>query len=211
MHAFAAYLDLVHARVERRLGWYVAAVAWTLCAIAFGAYAATELSALQRADLLAYLGGFLGSLRGGLPPGEQLMRAALLQDGRLVLLAWILALSLVGAALSWLTLGVKAFAIGFSSAFLLGELGSRGLLLLLLGVLPPALLVLPSLWLLSEAAMGYLRDFYRARWRAAGIAEALWHFAGSGAIALAGIVLAALVEAYLSPLALHLVWPYVGG
>ncbi|MDA8345831.1 MAG: stage II sporulation protein M [Thermaerobacter sp.] len=211
LHPLRAYFDLARARVLRRIGWYAAATAWLLLAIAFGAYAAGQLSALQRADLLAYLGGFLGSLQGGLPPGSQLMRAAIVGDGRLILLGWILALSLVGVFLSWLSLGVKGFSIGFSAAFLLGELGPRGLALLGLGVLPPALIVLPSLMLLCEAAMGYVGDFYHARWRGPAIAQAVMRFAGAGGLALAGIVLAAIVEAYFSPLALHLLWPYVGG
>ncbi len=211
MHPLRAYFELGRNRVMRRIVWYLAGAAWLLLAIAFGAYAAGQLSALQRADLLAYLGGFLGSLHGGLPPGPQLMRAALLGDGRLVLLGWIFALSLVGVVLSWLSLGVKGFAIGFSAAFLLGELGPRGLILLVLGVLPPALLVLPSLMLLCEAAMAYASDFYHARWRGPAIAQALARFAGAGGLALAGIVLAAILEAYVSPLALHFLWPYVGG
>lgn len=211
MHPLHTYLEFARTRVMRRLGWYIAAGAWLLLAIAFGAYAAGQLSALQRADLLAYLGGFLGSLHGGLPPGPQLMRAAIVGDGRLVLLGWVLALSLIGVVLSWLSLAVKGFAVGFSGAFLLGELGTRGLLLLLLGVIPPALIVLPSMMLLSESAVLYASDFYHARWRGPAITQALLRFAGAGGLALAGIVLAAIVEAYLSPLALHLVWPYVGG
>jgi len=210
VHALPAYLDLARTRVERRLGWYVVIVAWCLLAMAFGVFAAAELDAVQRADLLSYLGGFLGSVRSGLPPGTQLMRSALLSDGRLLLIAWACTLCLVGAVLSWFTLGVKSFAIGFSAAFLVGELGGQGVVLVLTAVVPPALLVLPSMMLLCEAAMAYVGDFYRARWRAPGIMQAFWRFGASGALALCGIVLAAVVEAYVSPLALHLLWPYIG-
>ncbi len=211
MHTIDLYLDIAVRRVQRRLGWYLTAAAMSVLAIAFGAYAAGQLSALQRSDLLAYVGGFLGSLQHGLPQGPALMRAALYADGRLLVVSWLLALLVVGAVTSWLWLAVKGFAIGFASAFLLGELGGRGLLLVLLGVLPAALLVLPSIWLLSEAAALYASEFYRARFKAPQMLSALVRFAGAGAIAAAGIVLAATAEAYLSPLALHLLWPYVGG
>lgn len=211
MHTIDLYLDIAMRRVRRRFGWYFAAAAFTVLAVAFGAYAEEQLSALQRSDLLAYLGGFLGSLQHGLPQGPTLMRAALYADGRLLLLSWMLALVVIGMVTSWLWLAVKGFAIGFASAFLFGELGGRGLVLVLFGVLPPALLVLPSIWLLSEAAALYAGECYRARFKAPAILSALVRFAGSGAIAAVGIVLAATVEAYLSPLALHLLWPYVGG
>ena len=211
MHTLDLYLDIAVRRVRRRVGWYLAAAAWSALAVAFGVYAAGQLSALQRSDLLAYLGGFIGSLQQGMPQGPALMRAALYADGRLLLLSWLLALVVVGVVTSWLWLAVKGFAIGFASAFLLGELGGRGLLLVLLGVVPPALLVLPSIWLLSEAAALYASDFYRARFKAPAMLSALVRFAGAGAIAAGGIVLAATAEAYLSPLALHLLWPYVGG
>ncbi len=210
MHPLRSYFEVARSRVMRRMGWYAAATAWLALTIAFGAYAAGQMSALQHADLLAYLGGFLTSLHGGLPPGPQLMRAAIFGDGRLVLLGWLLALSLIGVFLSWISLGVKGFAVGFSGAFLLSELGGRGFALLVLGVLPPALIVLPSLMLLCEAAMTYVAEFYHARWRGPAIAQALVRFAGAGGLSLAGIVLAAIVEAYISPLALHLLWPYVG-
>lgn len=210
MHPLRGYYEVARSRVVRRVGWYVAAAAWLVLAICFGVFAASQLSAVQRADLLGYLGGFLGSLYGGLPSGPQLMRSAIVSDGRLVLVGWVLALSLLGVFLSWLSLGVKGFAIGFSGAFLLGELGTRGLVLLMLGVVPPALLVVPSLMLLCESAVAYLTDFYHARWRGPAIAQALIRFAALGGLAFAGIVLAAIVEAYISPLALHLLWPYVG-
>lgn len=211
MHAIDLYMDIARRRLERRLGWYLAAAAFTLLAIAFGAYAAGQLSALQRSDLLGYLGGFLGSMQHGLPQGPALMRAALYADGRLLVLSWLLALMVVGAVTSWVWLAVKGFAIGFASAFLLGELGGRGLLLVLLGVVPPALLALPSIWLLSESAALYAGDFYRARFKSQAMLSAVVRFAGAGAIAAIGIVLAATAEAYLSPLALHFLWPYVGG
>ena len=211
MHTIDSYLDIAIRRVRRRLGWYFAAVAWSLLSLGFGAYAAGQLSALQRSDLLAYLGGFLGSLQHGVPQGPALMRAALYADGRLFLLSWLLALVVVGVVTSWLWLAVKGFSIGFTSAFLLGELGGRGLLVVLLGVLPPAMLVLPSIWLLSESAALYASDFYRARLKAPQMISALVRFAGTGAIAASGLVLAATAQAYLSPLALHLLWPYVGG
>ncbi len=211
MHTIDLYLDIAMRRVQRRFGWYLAAAAMSVLAIAFGAYAAGQLSALQRSDLLAYLGGFLGSLQQGLPQGPALMRTALYADGRLLVVSWLLALLVVGAVTSWLWLAVKGFAVGFASAFLLGELGGRGLLLVLLGVLPSALLVLPSIWLLSEAAALYASEFYHARFKAPDMLSALVRFAGAGAIAAGGIVLAATAEAYLSPLALHLLWPYVGG
>ena len=211
MHTIDLYLDIAVRRVRRRFGWYLAAAAWSALAVAFGVYAAGQLSALQRSDLLAYLGVFVGNLQHGMPQGPALMRAALYADGRLLLLSWLMALVVVGVVTSWLWLAVKGFAIGFASAFLLGELGGRGLLLVLLGVIPPALLVLPSIWLLSEAAALYAAEFYRARFKAPAMLSALVRFAGAGAIAAGGIVLAATAEAYLSPLALHLLWPYVGG
>ena len=211
MHTIEFYLDIALRRVRRRLGWYLAGAAWSVLALAFGAYAAEQLSPMQRSDLLAYLGGFLGNLQHGLPQGPALMRAALYADGRLFLLSWLLALVVVGAVTSWLWLAVKGFSIGFASAFLLGELGGRGLLIVVLGVLPPAVIVLPSIWLLSDAAALYASDFYRARFKTPAMLAALGRFAGAGAIAAMGLVLAATAEAYLSPLALHLLWPYVGG
>lgn len=210
MRSMSFYLDIALRRVQRRFGWYVAAAAWSLLTAAFGVYAADELSAVQRSDLLGYLGGFLGALQHGLPSGPALMRAALAADGRLLLVSWLLSLAVVGVVAGWLWLALKGFAIGFASAFLLGELGGRGLILVLLGVLPPALLLLPSIWLLTEAAAQYASDFYRARLRTPAMLMALVRFAGSGAIAATGIVLAAMAEAYISPLALHALWPYVG-
>ena len=77
MRSMSFYLDIALRRVQRRFGWYVAAAAWSLLTAAFGVYAADELSAVQRSDLLGYLGGFLGALQHGLPSGPALMRAAL--------------------------------------------------------------------------------------------------------------------------------------
>lgn len=207
----AGYADAAVRHVRDRLGWYVAALVWCVLGIGFGWYAAGQLTALQRADLLGYLGGFLGHLQGGLPSGPQMMRAALWQNGRIVVVVWLLSLTVLGVLSCWLALAVKGFAVGFSSAFLVAELGGRGAVLVLFGVLPPALLVLPALMLLCEASGGWAHAVYRARFRAGPVAAAFWRFGAAFAVAVAAVALAAAVEAYVSPLALNLLWPYVGG
>lgn len=211
MDVLRGYVDAAAEHVRVRLSWYVAAVVWSTLGIAFGWYAAGQLTALQRADLLAYLGGFLGQLHGGLPSGPQMMRAALWDNARVVLLVWVLSLTIVGSLFTWLALGVKSFAVGFSSAFLLSELGGRGVLLILLGVLPPAILLLPALMMLCETSGSWARDVFRAHFRSQVVAASLWRFGGALTLAVAAVTVAALVEAYLSPLALNALWPYVGG
>lgn len=205
------YVDAAVAHVRDRLGWYLAALVWCLLGIGFGWYAAGQLTALQRADLLSYLGGFLGNLRGGLPSGPSMMRAALWQNGRIIVLVWLLSLSVVGALSAWLALGVKGFAVGFSSAFVMGELGGRGAVLVLLGVLPPAILLLPALMLLCDASGAWAREVYRVRFQGSQMTAAFWRFGGALLICVAAVALAAILEAYLSPLALNVLWPYVGG
>ncbi len=198
--------------LQANIGPYLAALVFVILGMALGLAAVGVLSPLQKADLLRYLGGFMTGLRDGGVSGPAVMREALGTNLRSVLVAFVLGLTVIGLPGLAMLLVLRGFVVGFTAAFLAQELGARGYLLIAAGVIPPTLLLLPALMALGVGAFRFAARLVQTRLHdRAQILEAGGRFMATGALAAALVVGAAVLEAYVSPLLLSALWPFVGG
>lgn len=194
------------------LGTYLGALLFVILGVALGLTAVGALSPLQKADLLKYLGGFLGSVQGGAASGPPVMRLALQENLQALAIAFLLGLSVVGLPVVAMLLLLRGFVVGFSTAFLAEELGAKGYVLVAVGVMPANLLVVPAMMVLAVGAFRFASGLFRTRLksRSAVVEEGLRY--GAVAAAMAAVVVAAAgIESYVSPMVLSALWPYVGG
>lgn len=205
-------LLLLSRHLAANLGAYLGAFLFVILGVALGFSAVGVLSPLQKADLLQYLGGFLGSLKAGQAFGPPVMRLALADNLRSTAVAFLLGLSVVGLPVLTLLLVLRGFVVGFTAGFLAEELGAKGYLLIAAGVLPANILLVPASMVLAVAALRFATGLFRSRLRVRSLVlEALTRYGAAAALVAALAVLAAGLEAYVSPLFLSALWPYVGG
>lgn len=197
--------------VQERLGAYGLAVLILLLGIALGSMAVSILSPSQKADLLKYLGGYLSHLGSGQGSGPSLMRVALSTNLKALLIFSLLGVSIIGLPVMCLMLFLRGFVVGFTTGFITGELGSKGLFVLLAGVAPANLLLLPAFLMTAAAAFGYTGLVIRSRMRfKGGLPAALTAYGGLCAVSGALVLVGSLIEAYFTPLLLGAIWPYLG-
>ncbi len=174
-----------------------------LTGLIFGALALRSLDSTTRLDLVQALSKSVQVLSGSSGRVEgPLLRQALIRDAQWLGTLWLLAITLVGAMGVMLLSLVRGFVSGFVVAFLTAEMGLPGLLLAGAGHLPHSLLEVPAVILAATASCAFslevlrllrsgrrLREFY----------EVLAGYTGSMLSVGVLLLLASLVEAYVTP------------
>jgi stage II sporulation protein M len=204
-------IERLLAHVEARLSAYAAAGLLVVLGVALGVMAVSVLSPLQKADLLQYLGGFLAAVKAGGVAGPRLMRAAAGANLRGLAVAFVVGASVVGMPVVCFLLVLRGFVVGFTVAFLAGELGARGLWLTLLGVLPPNLLIVPGFMVLTVGAVELALQVARQRRHPRAVWQAYGGYVAMGLVAMLLLVVGSVLEAYVSPGLLGALWPYMAG
>jgi len=177
-----------------------------LTALMFGLASSTvmEEEALERTR--DYVGHYLEVLPAVEPDQAGEFRRALGMNGVLWLALAAAGLSRWGPPLIAAALFVKGFTLGYAVSFLLGYQSGRGALIVLLSLLPHQLVLLPLLLLMSADALVAGGWFSRNR-KTRGLAlEAYANWGRRAAVYGAIMVAAALIQGYLCPLILHLLF-----
>lgn len=206
-----AIARVIRQHMSERAYAYTTAVVLLALGALLGIMAQEALGAQQRAQLLRVLSIFLTRVAAHHYSLAGLAQQGVGQSLRSLGLMLLLGVSVVGIPVLFLAVGFKGFAWGFAASFLIRELGQRGLVLLVVGTLPGLLLTAPALMLAVVAALGFATTLwkshlFRVRGRAA---PALYRFGVLGSLAASGVLMGALWNAYLTPLLLGWLVPYL--
>lgn len=175
--------------------------------IVTGALATRAMDEAEKDGLITYLNAFLaGLIREPASDSGEILRLAVLDHGRTALLLWFSGLTVIGAPLIALLVFLRGFILGFTVGFFVQELGGRGLALVTAAVLPSNLLAVPAFVFLALFALTFSTGLLRSR---AGGGEHLARRALTYSLVClvlsAVLLLAGVVEAYVSPVLLRLV------
>jgi stage II sporulation protein M len=178
--------------------------------LGFGAVATQKLSPLQKEDLANYIAGVYSSLGDDSeqvsPRGGVFYQSMMDNVVKTMGLVFLLGLTVIGAPLILAIVFVRGFVLGFTVGFLLQETMVQGLFLSTTYILPHNLLIVPAILIGAGGALSFSATALKTL---LGLTkEGIYaQFASTTFLALcSGIlfVLAALVEAYLTPILAHL-------
>ncbi|HHY12043.1 MAG TPA: stage II sporulation protein M [Firmicutes bacterium] len=158
------------------------------------------LSPDEKAELVSYLEVFMRGLSNpGLEP-PVIFRLSISHNLKTIVMLWAFGLAMIGAPLTCIMLFIRGFAIGFSSAFVLKEVATGGLLVFASGMLPHNLVALPALVLLSSVSISFSVMLFRERpWIHGGLLKLSTRYTFRFALIALLLLAASLLEAYLTP------------
>nr|WP_255654470.1 stage II sporulation protein M [Cohnella sp. REN36] len=172
----------------------------------FGALLVNALTLEQQQDLASNLGKYLAS--AGQPdkllPGEA-FRDSFFLYAKWLALIWLLGLSVIGLPLVLVLDFLKGVLLGFAVGLIVRHLAWKGVLVALAAVAPQNLLVVPALMMASVSAARFASFIARERlFRQKGrLMPPFVAHTSSAAAMLVVLAVAALFEAYVSPLLLE--------
>lgn len=124
---------------------------------------------------------------------------------RLLALIFLSGLTSFGVPATYITVAYKGAALGFSSAILMESMAFRGALAMVLGVLPPHLLILPALLFSSAAAANSVKSRRPGNRRKRSLSIEPGPYCLAFVFPLVLILAAAMLEAFISPAFLQLI------
>lgn len=136
-------------------------------------------------------------------------RQSAVNNLQIVLMVWVLGITIIGIPIVLLLVSLKGFIMGFSVGFLAEEMGMRGLLFSLVGILPQNLLVVPCIvaaGVISVAFSLALIKRKKARHKKS-IASEFIAYSASMAVIILVMLAGALIEGYVSPALMKLFTP----
>ncbi len=202
--------------LRKNLGEYIRAniVAYFFMTLIFvigvvvGALAIKTLPENQKLELISYLKIFFQGLVQG--PGSAdtpaLFSAVMLSGAKTIGLIWLLGFTVVGIPFVLFIVFTRGFVIGFTVGFLVNEYIMKGLVFALASVLPHNFFAVPAVLVAGVAATSFSIMIVRRRQR--GQVNLLYESFGYTVLCLlmlAVMLVAAVIEVYISPVFMKLV------
>ena len=177
--------------------------------IVVGTYTIKALSYSQKVELMDYLEGFFQLFRTQEFNSIQLFLNSFFNNIKIFILFWILGLTLFGFPLILLLLGFKGFVLGFTLGFVIEELALKGVLFIVLSILPHNLFHIPGLLGIGIISMSFSIFIFKNKVKR----EKIYNKKGQVitytiTMLLISILLlmASLVEAYITPILMKLLF-----
>lgn len=133
---------------------YIFMIILFLTGIIFGAVIVNSMNFVQKQDLFFYLERFFGRIVDGQTIEHmEILKGSFFYHVKYILLFFVLGLSVIGMPVIWILIFVKGLSIGFTVGFIVNQLGTKGLLLASIAVVPQNLLIIPIYIIASSLAM----------------------------------------------------------
>lgn len=168
----------------------------------FGSFSAWCLNDFQKQELFTYAQTGLQLPQSSLNEPDVYVGRIIITNLQTVFFLFFMGISVIGVPLALLLLFTKGFILGFTVAFLLQMFGLKGLLLLIVGVLPHNLLLIPALSVLTVAIIDCAAALIKIRFtpQPLSLPREMLRISGiTGAVAII-TVFAGLIQGYITPL-----------
>lgn len=137
---------------------------------------------------------------------SSVVKQSILGNLKVVALAYVLGLSVIGVPFLLLVIFIRGFVLGFTVGFFIDELLYKGMLLTLISVFPQNLIMVPCIIVSSVAAVSFSGALIRSRTSGhkTSLTSQFLKFSVIILMMVFAVILAALIEAYVTPFLIHL-------
>ncbi len=185
---------------RERIFLFILVLVLFLMGAIFGVLATGILGPTQRDCLLSYLDqGLHGEI---FTPNSIYTRQTIIANIKIVFFLFFMGISVIGVPLALLLVFTRGFILGYSISFLLRTMGFKGLVLILTGVMPHNLLIIPALFIMVIAIIDFAAALTKIRFtkKQVVIGEELIKCAVLTLVVLVIMMLAGFVQGYITPL-----------
>ena len=192
---------LVGRHIRANAAWYLLAFAIFVAGVCTGAVRASAMRE-GSASVLSYLESGLSDLRVVSPESNgRVMVGGVSANLCSAAFIWLAGLSVLGFSGALLVLFIRGFSVGFTVAFLVREMGGAGAILAISSVLPHNLAAVPALVTACASSVGFAWSVVKKSLLGvnADVSRALCDSVASLIAASAALILAAFIQAYVSP------------
>jgi len=131
--------------------------------VSAGAFTVNGLSTMQREELTYYFQGFLQLLDNQKVDNIELLKLGFMENIKIIGLLWGLGVTIIGIPFIFIIIGIRGFITGFTSGFIIGMLGWKGIVFTLLALLPKEFIIIPCLISLGVSGINFSRNIIKKK------------------------------------------------
>lgn len=203
-------LSLAKEHIKSNKYIYLSLFLMYIIGISAGSIAVNQLDYQQKNEMTNFFNGFLKLLDSSSVEGISLFKLSFIDHIKVILLFWILGFLVIGFPVFYCVIAMRGFTTGFSSGVIIGVLGVKGMAISTLCFLPKEIIVVPCLIALAvngiKLSGGIFKNWFKPNARKEKvIKQRLMPYSIVALFYSFFIILAIVLEAFLSPGALKMI------
>lgn len=197
--------------IRKNLGIYVLVSLLFVAGIVFGSIVVNMLSPAQSEDILSYIEGFFTNVNNIDIDPATIFSISIANNLKNALVICISGLMVIGLPLVLALILFRGFILGFTVGFLMRELGIKGVIFSLLAILPQNIIILPAIISIGVAGVAFALSVIRSRFKrySEDYSSLILGYIMFNIVCSIFLVMAGLIEGYISPIFIKLVTPYI--
>ncbi|MBL4937895.1 stage II sporulation protein M [Clostridium sp. YIM B02515] len=154
--------------LQQNFWLYVISLFCVFTGIVLGIYAVKYMNNVENSDLLSYFTNFNQNISNGDFKYSMIISDIIKNNISIILAVWFLGLTMVGIPIILIIDIIKGFTLGFTISFIVKGLGTKGIGVILIGILPQNIIYIPCIIIASVVAMEFslsiLREKMNKQW-----------------------------------------------
>lgn len=154
--------------LQQNFWLYVISLFCVFTGIVLGIYAVKYMNNVENSDLLSYFANFNQNISNGDFKYSMIISDIIKNNISIILAVWFLGLTMVGIPIILIIDVIKGFTLGFTISFIVKGLGTKGIGVILIGILPQNIIYIPCIIIASVVAMEFsisiLREKMNKQW-----------------------------------------------
>ncbi|GLC32445.1 stage II sporulation protein M [Clostridium omnivorum] len=187
---------------------YIISLLCVFTGVVLGIYAVKYMGDFEKSDLVSYIQNFTTNIKSQSINNKNVFLGTLKNNFIMTCAIWFLGLTMIGIPIILVVDVIKGFTLGFSISFFLNGIGSKGIGVVLLGIMPQNIIYIPCIIFCSVIAMefslNFLKEKINNKWT-----KSIWVKIVSYSFAFLIVFLVMcfgfIIEAYISPLLIKLI------
>jgi stage II sporulation protein M len=196
-------ISIIQKHIRLNIPIYFIALLFFTIGIVTGTYTIKALPGPQKVELMDYLEGFFQILKNQDIDSYQLLFQSLLNNLKLFIPIWILGLTIIGTPIILVLLGFRGFVLGFTLGFVIDKLALKGVLFIVLSILPHNIFYIPGLIGIGVMAISFSLFIFKSRIKKQKIHNRkaqIWTYTIAMMLISTLLILGSIVEAYITPI-----------
>lgn len=182
-----------------------------LVGIVLGSISIKTLNNLQKDNLIEYINLFFQKVNIDTINNNVVLKHSIINNIKFIFIIWVLGLTIIGIPFIMLLIFIKGFTIGFTVGFIVDELGFKGIIFSTISLLPQNIIIVPSFIIIGVTAISFSILLLKSR-NSLEKFSLLQQIAGYTVlifIILLIVIVGCFVEAYISPVFMKFMLPYI--
>ena len=153
----------VNEHIQKNFWLYIISLFCILTGIILGIYTVKYMGINEKGDLINYFTSFTQNILKEDFKYKAIFTDVLKNNASLIFAIWFLGLTMVGIPVILIIDVIKGFTLGFSISFVINGIGTKGLAVVLIGILPQNVIYIPCVLVASVVAMEFSLNILRDR------------------------------------------------